>query len=111
VSKFIVGDYFRRNGGGAQYGPTMPRGGDAVVFGVEILAADASTSLDMVVEHKNVEDTSWTTLVTMSAMTSGVNTATASGVKEQFRFAFTVNGSNPWNSVYANVLAPMWRPY
>lgn len=65
----------------------------------------------MVIEHKNEEDTSWTTLATLSTMTSGVNTQTASAIKEQLRYAITVNGSSAWQTVYANILAPAWRPY
>jgi hypothetical protein len=111
MSKFIIGDYFRKFAGGPQYGPTMPRGGEAAVFGIEIFAVDAASSIDFSVEHKNIEDTSWTNLVTMATLTSGVNTATATAIKEQIRFVFVVNGGNAWASVYANVLAPMWRPY
>lgn len=107
----IVGQYYRRFSGGSQYSPTFARGGMAAVFAVEIFAADASTTLTVTVEHKNVEDTSWTTLATLATMSSGVNTQTATAIKEQLRFAFVVNGTNAYDSVYANVLAPAWRPY
>lgn len=109
---FMVGDYFIRFGGGDQFSPTFPRGGLAAVFAIEVLAIMASTSLNCTVQHKNIEDTSWTTLVTFSAMGStGVTTASATGIKEQLRFVFSVSGTNATDAVYANVLAPMWRPY
>ena len=49
-------------------------------------------------------------IVTLATLTSGVNTVPATAIKEQIRFVFTVNGANAFQSVYANVLAPMWRP-
>lgn len=111
MAAIVVGGYYRRFSGGAQYSPTFGRGGNAALFAVEVLACDPSTSLTVTIEHKNEEDTSWTTLATLSTITSGVNTVDASAIKEQIRYAFVVNGSQPYNSVYANVLAPAWRPY
>lgn len=111
MAAIVVGGYYRRFGGSAQYSPTFGRGGNAALFAVEIFAVDASTSLTVTIEHKNEEDTSWTTLATLSTMTSGVNTVDASAIMEQLRYAFVVNASNAFNSVYANVLAPAWRPY
>lgn len=111
MSAIVVGGYYRRFGGNPQYSPTFGRGGLAAVFAVEIFAVDASTTLTVVVEHKNEDDTSWTTLTTLSTMSAGVNTQTATGIKEQLRYAITVNGMNGTDSVYANVLAPSWRPY
>jgi len=107
----VVGNYYRRFGGSPQYSPTFGRGGNAALFGVEILACDASTSLTVTVEHKNAEDTSWTTLTTLSTLTAGVNVSDVTGIKEQLRYAFVVNGASAYLSVYANVLAPAWRPY
>jgi hypothetical protein len=107
----LVGGYYRKGTGVTQYSPTFGRGGNAALFSVEILDCDGSTSLTVVIEHKNEEDTSWTTLTTLSTMTSGVNTQTASAIKEQLRYAITVNGANAWQTVYANILAPAWRPY
>lgn len=111
MAALVIGGYYRRFGGSAQYSPTFGRGGNAALFAVEILACDASTSLTVTVEHKNESDTSWSTLATLAAMTSGVNTATVAAIKEQLRYSFVVNGTNAWDSVYANVLAPAWRPY
>ena len=107
----IVGNYFRRFGGSAQYGPTFPRGGNAALFAIEIYAADAGTSLTVTIEHKNASDTTWTTLVTLAGLTAGVNSQSASGIKEQLRISFVVTGASAGDSVYANVLAPAWRPY
>jgi hypothetical protein len=107
----IIGFYYRKGTGVPQYSPTFPRGGNAALFAVEILDVDPSSDLDAVIQHKNVDDTVWTTLATLSAMTSGVNTVTANAVKEQLRVEYTVNGPQPWSTVCANTLAPAWRPY
>jgi hypothetical protein len=111
MSKFIVGDYFRKFAGGDQNGPSMPRGGESAVFGIEVFAVDAGATIDFRVEHKNIEDTTWVNLVTLATLGAGISTANASAIKEQIRFVFVVNGTNNYSSVYANVLAPMWRPY
>jgi hypothetical protein len=107
----LIGGCYRRNSGGAQCSPTFGRGGNAALFSVEIFDVDASTTMTVVVEHKNEEDTSWTTLATLASMSSGVNTQTASASKEQLRYAITIDGASASLSVYANVLAPQWRPY
>jgi len=52
---FIVGQYFRRFAGSAQYGPTFARGGNAALFAIEVFAVDASTTLTATIEHKNIE--------------------------------------------------------
>jgi hypothetical protein len=106
-----IGDYFRRFAGGTQYSPSFPRGGLSAVFGVEIFFVDASASLTVGIEHKNIEDTSYSLLGSLASLTSSVNMLPLSGIKELVRFAYTVNGSNAYDTVYANILAPMWRPY
>ena len=107
----IIGEYFRRFAGNPQYSPTFPRGGGAAVFAVEVFVVDAGVTLTVAIEHKNIEDIAFTNLATMSALTAGVNTQAATGIKEQLRLAYTVNGSAASDSVYANTLAPSWRPY
>jgi hypothetical protein len=107
----FVGTHYRRFAGAAQYSPTFGRGGNAALFSVEIFAVDAATSLTVTVEHKNMDDTTWTTLTTLATMTAGVNVSDVGGIKEQLRYAFVVNGATANLSVYANVLAPAWRPY
>jgi hypothetical protein len=107
----LIGEYHRRFSGGQQFSPTFPRGGNAAVFGVEVFDTDPGVTLTAVVQHKNIEDTSWTTLTTLASMTTGVTTQAASAIKEQLRIAYVVNGVSPEDSVYANTLAPTWRPY
>jgi hypothetical protein len=109
----LVGQYFMRFGAGVyQYSPTFPRGGLSAVFAVEVFALMSGASLDVAVEYKNVEDTSWTTYGSaISASTTGVHTLQVAGIKEEVRLRFSVGGANPSDTVYANALAPQWRPY
>lgn len=109
----LVGQYFMRFGAGVyQYSPSFPRGGGAALFALEVYALVSGASLSMHVEHRNVEDTSWTLYgVPISASTVGVHTLEMSGIREEVRLRFSVGGTNPTDTVYANVLAPQWRPY
>jgi len=109
----LVGQYFMRFGAGVyQYSPTFPRGGLSAVFAIEIFALTPGTGIDVAVEYKNVEDTSWTTFgAAMSPSTLGVHVLEVTGIKEEVRLRYSVNGTNHSDTVYANVLAPQWRPY
>jgi hypothetical protein len=108
-----VGSVFIRMNGTTYNSPTFPRGGLAGLFGIELLAlSGTSVSLECVVQHKNREDTSYTTAGTFASMTAaGLATLDVSGLKEEIRLAITVGGSAATNTVYAIVLPPMWRPY
>ncbi len=109
----LVGQYLMRFGAGVyQHSPTFPRGGLSAVFAIEVFALIAGSSIDVAVQYKNVEDTSWTTFGSaISASTAGVHTLEVTGIEEEVRLRFSVDGANPNDTVYANVLAPQWRPY
>lgn len=102
-----------RMGGVSYYSPTFPRGGLAATFGIEVFGlVGTSPTLECTVEHKNAEDTSFVSAGTFSSMTStGMAKLDVSSLKEQIRLNITVGGGANANAVYANVLAPMWRPY
>ena len=107
----IVGEYFRRFGGGPQYSPTFMRGGNAAVFAFEGLAVDPGVTMSIDIEHKNEDDTSWGLLVNIGGVSTGISSVNAGPIKEMLRFAYTVSGTSPEDSVYLNTLAPAWRPY
>lgn len=110
----LVGQYFFRIGAGVvQFSPSFPRAGLAAVFSVEAFALTPATVLTVSVQYRNFEDTSWTTYgVAMNVNAVGVFTLeVAGGIKEEVRFRYQVSGSNASDMVYANVLAPQWRPY
>ncbi len=109
----LVGQYFMRFGAGVyQYSPTFPRGGLSAVFAVEVFALISGASLDVAVQYKNADETSWTTFGSaISVSTTGVHTLEVTGIKEEVRLRFSVGGADPSDTVYADVLAPQWRPY
>jgi hypothetical protein len=108
----LVGQYFMRFGAGVtQYSPSFPRGGEAAVFSIEILALISGTSITLAVEHKNLEDTNWGSLGNVNATSVGVWPLSVTGLKEEVRLTYVVGGNNDTDTVYANVLAPQWRPF
>ena len=107
-----IGEYFTRFGANVtQYSPSFPRGGEAAVFSIEILALISGASINFGVEHKNFEDTSWVSLGSTNATSVGMWPLPLAGIKEEVRLTYVVGGSNATDTVYANVLAPQWRPY
>jgi hypothetical protein len=108
-----IGTLLMRLGGVPYPSPTFPRGGLAGTFGIEVFAlTGTSPTLECTVEHKNAEDTSFTTAATFSSMSSAdIYYVEASALKEEIRLVITVGGSANTNTVYANVLTPQWRPY
>ena len=109
----IVGTTLFKLNGDPYYSPQFSRGGNSATFSIEIFQlAGASVALACDVEHKNAEDTSWTTLVSFSPMNSPqVQTVLGSAIKEQLRFKYNVTGLAATVGVSFNVLAPQWRPY
>lgn len=95
------------------YTPTFERGGLAATFAIDVFKLfGTSVSLECLFEHKNADETSFTTAGTFSTMTAeGVAKLDVSSLKQQIRLVITVGGSVATNTVYANFLAPMWRPY
>jgi hypothetical protein len=110
----IVGSQIEHDGTGttAYYSPSFPRGGEAAVFSVDVTHKMGSPTLVVTVEHKNLEDTSWTTADTFSNITAtGVATKDISGLKEEVRFAFTFSAGSAGNFFHVIIPAPAWRPY
>lgn len=108
-----IGSLFMRLGGVSYFSPTFLRGGLAATFGIEVFALTGSSpTLECTIEHKNAEDTSFTTAGTFSSMSAaGMAKLDVGSLKEQIRLNITVGGAANTNTVYANILAPMWRPY
>lgn len=111
-----IGSLYMRMSAGSPvtyYSPTFPRGGLAATFAIEVFALQGtSPTLECSIEHKNASDTSFSTAASFSSMTgAGVFSKDATALKEEIRLAIVVGGSAAVNTVYANVLAPVWRPY
>ena len=98
-------------GGTALYSPSFPRGGEAALFSVEVLALLGSPSVAIDVEHKNSDDTAWTSAGSFSAITTiAVHLKDLSGLKEELRFKYTSSGTNG-DGCNMLVSEPAWRPY
>jgi len=98
-------------GGTALYSPSFPRGGEAAMFSAEVLAKIGGPSLSIDVEHKNFEDTTWTSVGTFAAIGSvGVSTKDLSGLKEEIRIKFTMTGTDG-DAFNLLIPEPAWRPY
>ena len=107
----IIGFYVFVMNGAVLYSPSFPRGGEAALFSVEVLAELGSPTLVIGIDHKNYAETSWTAAGAFSAITAvGVATKDLSGLKEELRFKFTMSGTDGHGF---NLLmpAPAWRPY
>ena len=107
----FIGDNYRRGNGAPRYSPTFSRGGLGAQFAAEVFDNDPGVTMSIAIQHKNHDDVLFVTLGTIATMATGVNSVNLTGIKEDVRFAFTVNGANPEDTVYANVLGPQWRPY
>jgi hypothetical protein len=109
----LTGFYVLRGTGTTKYSPTFPRGGLAANFQVQVLDLIGSpTDLAAVVEHKNIEDTSFALAGSFTTINSiNVFNANISGLKEQVRYAFTPAGTTPWEGFYVLLPLPSWRPY
>ena len=108
----VIGQTLMKLAGTAYYSPTFGRGGLAAVFACEVFQVSSSGTLDIDVEHKNAEDTSFTTLGSFTQFSlAGVDTKDLTGIKEQVRFKCTIGGTQVYSAVHFNMLAPSWRPY
>ena len=84
----------------------------AALFTCQVLQLSSTATLDVTVEHKNLEDTSFSTLGTFTQfVTAIVKTTSLAGIKEQFRFKYEVGGSNACDAVRVRMDDPAWRPY
>ena len=94
------------------YSPTFGRGGLGAIFSCEVLMVGTSGTLDIDVEHKNAEDTTFSPLGVFTQFTAaGVDIKNLTGIKEQVRFKFTIGGTQAYSFVHFNMLSPAWRPY
>jgi len=98
-------------GGTALYSPSFPRGGEAALFSVEVLAKIGSPSLAIDIEHKNTEDTTWSSAGAFTSITAlGVASQDISNLKEEIRIKFTMTGTNG-DAFNLLIPVPAWRPY
>jgi len=109
----LTGFYVLKGGGVMKVTPTFPRGGLSATFVIQVLELVGSpTDLVALVEHKNMEDTAFSTAGTFATISSvTVATLSVSTIKEQVRFSFAPTATNSWEGFYILLPAPAWRPY
>lgn len=102
------------SGTDAYYTPSFPRGGLAANFSVDVthIAAAATLTLVIGIEHKNEDDTTWAGLASFANISAtGVATKDVTGIKEQVRLSFTYSAGTAGEFMHVIVAAPAWRPY
>ena len=108
----ILGDILVHDGTGTApfYSPPFGRGGDSAVFTIQVTMHAGSPTLVFAVEHKNAEDTSWSSAGSTTLSGTGVATLDVSALKEELRLKFTFSSGANGNFVHLIVPAPMWLP-
>jgi len=98
--------------GSPYFSPTFARGGLGAVFSAELLGLSAGSSVDIEIQHKNIADLNFAVLGAIPTLSAaGTDFVNLTGIKEQVRLKYTVNGTTVLDGVNVNVLAPAWRPY
>lgn len=108
-----LGDILIHDGTGSDpyYSPPFGRGGESAVFTVEVTLRHGNPTLVLEVEHRNAEDTSWSSAGSTSTSATGVATLDVSSLKEELRLKFTFTSLVPGEFVHILVPAPMWLPF
>ena len=109
----IIGTTVFKFDGTPYYSPEFPRGGLAATFAADVTHLQGAPTFTITVEHRNSEDTTWTSLGTFSSVTSaGAVSADLTGIKEIVRFVYTFDaGDDATDAVHFLMQAPSWRPY
>jgi len=94
------------------YSTPARRGGEAGIFVADILEFLASANLDIRIEHKNSEDTTWTAAGSVATVaTAGVVSAHISGLKEFYRWSMAFQSGVAAGDMYRLQRAVSWLPY
>ena len=109
----LVGTSFFKMDGNPYYGPEFRRGGLAATFAVDVTHLVGSPTVTISVEHRNSEDTTFTSVGTFSSITSvGSASVDLSGIKEILRFSYVFDGADDaTDGVHLVMMPPSWRPY
>lgn len=109
----IVGTTLLRLDGNPYFSPEFSRGGLAATFVVEVMnLALAAGALQIDVEHRNSEDTTWSSAGSFSAISStGAFPADFTGLMEIIRLRVSFTGTAPTDAAHFLIQAPSWRPY
>jgi len=108
----VLGTTLMKGAGDPYYSPMFPRGGLTGYFRVDVQQIwGTSPTLDITIEHKNEDDTAFTTAGSFTQITaSGSATKTQSTLKEIIRLKFVVGGTEAYAGMHFLLLAPQWLP-
>lgn len=94
------------------YSPSFPRGGEAANFSLDVTHLVGTLTFDVDVEHKNMEDTTWSSAGTFTGITAtGVSVKDITGLKEEIRIKSSFSTGSAGDFVHVVVAEPAWRPY
>ena len=80
------------------------------VFSVNIRNIESSASVNITVQHRNRDDTSWTSAGTFSEeTTTGIKTASVGSLKELVRLSISIGGTNAYG--FAHIATMPTRYY
>ena len=97
--------------GNAYYSPEFGRGGLRAIFSCNVTHLSGSATLDIDIEHRNSDDTSFTSAGTFTQFTAtGTGTKDLSGLKEILRLKFTVGGAGSTSAIAYIMPPPQWYP-
>jgi hypothetical protein len=104
---------FKMTGNSPYFSPQFPRGGLAGSFSANVTHLVGAPTFTITVEHRNSEDTSWTSLGAFSSITAvGAVDVDLTGCKEILRFKYAFDaGDDEGDGVHLLMQAPAWRPY
>jgi hypothetical protein len=93
------------------YTPPYSRGGSQAVFALDLLDRSVSGVLDVDIEHKNSDETTWASAGAFSSMSStGMASVHVDELKEQIRLKLGVTGGLSWAEwVRVKLLDPSWQ--
>ena len=95
------------------YTTSFLRRGLAALFSIQTTHVRGGLTLNAVVQHKNLEDASWTNAGSFSGITAaGLSTLDVTLLKQEIRFSFTFSGSGSLGHFFRVFIPPpAWRPY
>ena len=109
----VVGTTVIKLDGTAYYSPSFPRGGLAAFFTVDTTHTEGSPTFKITVEHRDENDTTFTSAGTFADITSpGTSGVEVTGLKQIIRFKYEFDaGDDSTDAVHFVMQAPSWRPY
>jgi hypothetical protein len=107
--EMIVGDLLLVMNGDPYFGPPMTRSTCKAVFSVQVTNRTGSSALQIDIEHRNRDDTSWAVAGSFATINAnGTYSDTVSGLKELVRYKFTFGAGDPEDGMYVFAAAPQW---